>query len=207
MELFGYGEDALTLWALTSRLSTTLHELNDLTSPSNCRVFFRPSFGRRGGSKSSQFGEFDFILLSKDSIYLGESKWDKSSEIIVENNLTLKNEQLLRHDLFKFYLENWAFGGYQSWKEFSIHAKSRLEQISITKPVAPDGSLLATNLRTILNVIREYYQSLPRVQNLLLYFYDKRYTQNFPDKAGIDFQVLRIDYSVICYDQFIRIDL
>ena len=81
MEIIGYGEDALTLWAMKKRLDFILDKLNDPTDPDNCKVFFRPSFGRRGGPKSSEFGEFDFILLSIKRVYLGESKWERSSEL------------------------------------------------------------------------------------------------------------------------------
>ena len=79
MELLGYGEDGLTLWAIKNRLDTILDKLKDDSDPNNCLVYYRPSFGRRGGLKSAQFGEFDFILLSEHGIYLVESKWDKLS--------------------------------------------------------------------------------------------------------------------------------
>ena len=45
-EIFGYGEDALTFWALKRHLSEILKELKDKTEPSDCLIFFRPSFGR-----------------------------------------------------------------------------------------------------------------------------------------------------------------
>lgn len=80
MRLIAYGEDALTLWAINRRLPEILRKLNDRADPKDCQVIFRPSFGRRGGTQSAQFGEFDFILLSANSIYLGESKWDRSPE-------------------------------------------------------------------------------------------------------------------------------
>jgi hypothetical protein len=59
--MYGYGEDALTLWALTNKLPTILEKLRDNSAPSECEVLFRPSFGRRGGEINAQFGEFDFI--------------------------------------------------------------------------------------------------------------------------------------------------
>ena len=69
MNILGYGEDALTLWALQNILPFILEMLHDSSVPSQCDVFFRPSFGRRGGKRSSQFGEFDFIILSEDRLY------------------------------------------------------------------------------------------------------------------------------------------
>ena len=74
MQILGYGEDALTLWAMKNKLDVILEALNDSSDPSTCQVFFRPSFGRSGGDKSPQFGEFDFIILSQNGLYLGESK-------------------------------------------------------------------------------------------------------------------------------------
>ena len=67
--MIGYGEDSLTLWALKNRLADILDDDDD-TSLEECKIFYRPSFGRRNG-----IGEFDFIIVSNIKIYLGESKW------------------------------------------------------------------------------------------------------------------------------------
>jgi hypothetical protein len=125
MEILAYGEDALTLWALKNKLEYILQELGDSPNSSKRLAFFRPSFGRRGGKNSSQFGEFDFILLTANYIYLGESKWDNSSEKIIDGKLELRDEQLLRHKLFKFYIDEWAFGPYKDnqWQIFVEEAK------------------------------------------------------------------------------------
>lgn len=118
MDIYAYGEDALTLWALKNKLGLILGLLNDTSSLDECRAFFRPSFGR---GKGAVFGEFDFILLSKHSVYLGESKWDRSSEKIEAGDLTLRMEQQRRHIIFKFYLTEWAFGQYKTWSEFEVY--------------------------------------------------------------------------------------
>lgn len=60
-KLFGYREDAFTLWALKRRTDEVLRQFNDPTNPSDCLVFYRPSFGRSGGEGSAEFGEFDAI--------------------------------------------------------------------------------------------------------------------------------------------------
>ena len=52
--IFGYGEDTFTLWALRHRKSEILKEFQDKTSPSDCLVFYRPSFGRGDGA---EFGD------------------------------------------------------------------------------------------------------------------------------------------------------
>ena len=70
MEILGCGEDALTLWSLKHRHDFFQASLRDSSDNSKCQAFFWPSFGRSGGNKSSQFGEFDFNLLAEKSIYL-----------------------------------------------------------------------------------------------------------------------------------------
>jgi len=99
-------------------LPEILRKLNDHADPKHCQVIFRPSFGRRGGTGSAQFGEFDFILLSANSIYLGESKWDRSPEGEQGGKIDLREEQNLRHRIFAFYVERYAFGTYTSWTQF-----------------------------------------------------------------------------------------
>ncbi len=187
MEILAYGEDALTLWALKNKLSTILQLLHDSSVSAECQAFFRPSFGRRGGPTSSQFGEFDFIILSKNCIYLGESKWDRSSERVNEGILTLRPEQQLRHDLFKFYIMEWAFGNYNDWAVFESEATRKLQAQGILKPIAPTGKLLASNLETVLGVIRSHYTAPPEVKNILLYLYSSSNQHQLPQRAGRDF--------------------
>ena len=205
MQILAYGEDALTLWAIKEKLAFILQALNDPSHPARCRAFFRPSFGRSGGAKSAQFGEFDFILLAEQCVYLGESKWDRSSESIHDGVLALRGEQLLRHELFKFYIEEWAFGNHATWREFADQAKPKLQEKGIVKPIAPEKSLLASNLRTTLDVIRRQYTALPAVRNLLLYFYDGRNNGQQPRSAGEDFAVVAVDYSEVLFGNFITI--
>ena len=197
MEILSYGEDALTLWALKNKFEYILQELKDSSNPSQCQAFFRPSFGRRGGKNSSQFGEFDFILLAANHIYLGESKWDNSSEKIIDGKLELRDEQLLRHKLFKFYIDEWALGTYKDteWQKFVNEAKQKLVQEKIEKPIAPTNSLLAKNLQTILEFIKKRYPDVPTIENVLLYFHKNLSSDHLPNKAGNNFKVINIDYS------------
>lgn len=207
MKLVAYGEDALTLWAIKNKVPLILKQLNDSSSPSRCQIFFRPSFGRSGGDKSAQFGEFDFIILAEQRLYLGESKWDKSSEKIQDRILNLRYEQLLRHNLLKFYIEEWAFGDYGSWVEFEQEGSQKLQLKGITKPIAPARSQLATNLQTVLRIIREQYITLPEIVNILLYLHNQVSPDQLPQQAGEDFQVVSIDYSESVIDNFITISL
>ena len=203
MDIVGYGEDALTLWALNKKLSIILQALGDPSTPSQCRALFRPSFGRRGGSDSAQFGEFDFILLSKEHLYLGESKWYRSSEHIKNGNLKLSPVQLLRHKIFKFYVVEWAFGNYSCWHEFLTASTIRLRAQDIAKPIAPDESLLASNLKTVLALIKQHFKKLPPIRNVLLYLYYGDDINILPKSASEDFEVVNIDCSEGALDNFI----
>ena len=197
MEILAYGEDALTIWVLRNKLEYILQELGDSPNSLKCLTFFRPSFGRRGGENSSQFGEFDFILLTANRIYLGESKWDNSSEKIVHGKLELRDEQLLRHKLFKFYIEEWAFGQYANWQAFANEAGPKLKKMGVEKPIAPAGTLLAENLQTALKLIKEHYANTgqPEIKNMLLYFHKNPSNAQLPQSAGDNFEVVLIDYS------------
>lgn len=201
MEILAYGEDALTLWAIQNKLPAILHGLGDSSASSQCQVFFRPSFGRSGGNRSSEFGEFDFIVLSSQRLYLGESKWDRSSEPTTSGLLALRPEQQRRHDIFKFYVEEWAFGSYLSWRDFRLKAKSKLKD---NKPIAPKGSLLAANLQTVLGIIRKHFSTLPDIRNVLLYLHRGADLSQLPRRAGKDFEVVSIDYSESALDNFIK---
>ena len=205
MQMLGYGEDALTLWAMKNKLDAILEAMNDSSDPRTCQIFFRPSFGRRGGDKSPQFGEFDFIILSQDRLYLGESKWDRSSEKLEDDVLELRAEQKRRHEIFRFYVEQWAFGSHSIWGEFTNEAKLQLN--GIEKPLAPENSLLASNLQTVLGVIRKYYASLPDIGDVLLYLFDGATVEQLPQKASEDFDLVCIDYSEDTFDNFIRMEI
>jgi len=205
MQILGYGEDALTLWAIKNKLDVILEAVEDSSDPSMCQVFFRPSFGRRGGDSSPQFGEFDFIILSKDRLYLGESKWVRSSEKLKDGILELRDEQKRRHEVLKFYVKEWPFGSHSSWREFIDRVRLELES-GVTKPLAPENSLLAANLKTVLGVIKEHYASVPDIRNMLLYLYDGRAVKQLLQKVSEDFDLVCIDYSgADTLDNFIRI--
>ena len=105
--IIGYGEDFLTFWAVTERLDLILKQLGDSTDPADCLLIYRPSFGRRG-RKRAEFGEFDAIILTLETAYLVESKWDKSK--MPNNVLQLDNVQIFRHEIFRWYHDNWKGG-------------------------------------------------------------------------------------------------
>lgn len=195
MQILGYGEDALTLWALRNKLDAILSKLGDSSSQEKHTVFFRPSFGRRGGSRSSQFGEFDFIILADRRVYLGESKWHRSSRDVAGSKLHLRQEQLDRHKIMAWYITEWTKRGFSKWKDFLSEKERRITDEGVSKPMAPAGSLLAENLKAILDVIRERYASSPKVENVLLYLYNGRKHETPPQEAADDFALVKLDYS------------
>ena len=204
MKLIGYGEDALTLWALRSRLTDILRGVGDATSPRHCKVFFRPSFGRRGGPHSSQFGECDFAVVTRGTVYLGESKWHRSTEDISNGQITIRPEQIKRHEILSLYIERWCSGEYEDWPVFVKANKATFVQHH--KPIAPIGSLLAENLREFLGQIKWHLaQKPPLIRNILVYFYASS-GDTLPDRSSGDFSVICLDYSARRVGNFIEIE-
>ena len=111
---FGYGEDALTYWAIQTHLDCILDQLNDKSSECDTTVFYRPSFGR---SSESQFGEFDALIATPQAIYPIEAKWYKSREV-KDGKVTIRKKQIERHKIFAWYLERYMACRPQSWKSF-----------------------------------------------------------------------------------------
>jgi hypothetical protein len=201
LKIYGYGEDALTHWALTHRINQILDALSDSSIPDDLTLFFRPSFGRRGGEKSSQFGEFDFILLTNERVLLGESKFDRSPEASSGEILNIRPEQILRHEIFQQYVNEWTCGTYASWDDF-LHAIE--DSWPRLKPPAPSGSLLSENLELVLGTIQRKYQSTPVIENVILYLFDGR-DGIAPDlEAPEDFRLVAIDYGSSAYGNYIE---
>ena len=204
MEIYAYGEDGLTLWALQTKLDEILKKLGDNSHPSDCKLFFRPSFGRRGGQKSAQFGEFDFIILARDCLYIGESKWDGYSDAR-KTSIELRKEQLLRHQLFGFYVKH-AFGPYFSkwdepdWNKFVKEKSPWVEKVDkeeVRKPIAPTKSLLRKNLQEIMRIIKGHFIEQPHIRNVLLYLYsDDKADDEIPKVVNGDFILVPLKYHV-----------
>jgi hypothetical protein len=204
VRILGYGEDAFTLWALENRMLNILESLKDESAPSDCIAFYRPSFGRRGGEKNPEFGEFDAIIASHKSIYLIESKWDflfpsKKKEIAV------KRGQVLRHDILSWYLTSWDEKYFGEWDKFARENEKDFLKEFNGKPIATSDSLLATNLESILNSLRKHCRDFScrnDVKNVLLFFYDKRINSP-PHKALKNFSLIEIDYSLVVNDNYV----
>lgn len=101
LDMLLYGEDGLTLWFLQQHLIKLLDQFQDDTPPEYCVRFYRPSFGRGGRYSKAPFGEFDFAILSRHRVYLGESKWDAFGSQTPE---TLEPQQIRRHRMMHAYI-------------------------------------------------------------------------------------------------------
>lgn len=191
--ILGYGEDALTLWALKRHVSTILNHFKDSSSPSDCLVFYRPSFGRRAKENSSVFGEFDAIVASPQNIYLVESKWDNLVEA-KKDEFVIRKEQLMRHQILTWYLTHWKKKYSNKWADFIEEQQSTFN--FGRKTVAPANSLLAKNLEFVLDKLLEHcgtFSSENDVKNILLFFY--RGKSRAPLKISKAFTLIAIDYG------------
>lgn len=191
-EILGYGEDALTLWALKHHISKILGEFQDKTKLSDCLIFYRPSFGRHSKANSSVFGEFDAILASRENICLIESKWDNLTEFD-KDELMLSDVQTLRHEVFSWYLTHWSKKYSNNWESFIKEHHDNFEFND--KTIAPKDSLLARNLEAVLSKLHEHCQNVSsdNIKNVLLFFHDAKNTP--PTKTNKGFILIPINYS------------
>jgi len=208
-KIFGYGEDAFTLWALKHRLADILRKFQDQTAPSDCLIFYRPSFGRSGGKDSAEFGEFDAVLASSENIYLVESKWDNVSRF-KNDRITLRPEQIMRHHIFSWYITHWDKKYFNNWGSFM---KEKMDDFQKNfrkekKKIAPTNVLLAENLEFILTILQEHckkFSSESNIKNVLLFFYNKKKSIP-PTRISRGFNLVKIDYSQEIEGNFITLD-
>ena len=198
MKVYAYGEDALTLWAIKNRVPEILGKLGDETKVDNCKIFFRPSFGR-GGKGTSNFGEFDFIILSDDKLYLGESKWDGAKKAKAKVHIKFKQQQLRRHEIFKWYIEKIKeILKEECWSTFKEKYKDDFSKCFGPKEI-PDldkkglKPLLIENLITVLKLIAKKPN---KIVDVLLYFYNGK---NLEDGCKVtndnSFECVSVDYN------------
>jgi hypothetical protein len=187
--ILGYGEDALTLWALRQRLSDILSVFDDKTSNSDWLILYRPSFGRQSKENRS-------VIASQEYVYLVESKWDKLSGP-KECKLALRKEQALRHRILSWYLSRWNRKYLGEWASF---VKQQQHDFKFNhKTIAPPQSLLAQNLEFALSQILEHckaFSSEENVKNVILFFYRKGKSEP-PSKIEKAFTFIPIDYSKV----------
>jgi len=206
-KLFGYGEDFITLWAINEQLQEILGRFEHQASTSNCLIFYRPSFGRSGGKGSAEFGEFNAIIATKQNIYLIESKWDNLSNY-KKKRIVLREEQIIRHKIFTWYLTHWNKKYLSNWHEFVENNKENF--VSEKKlPEAQEGKqcILATNLEFILSKLCERCKgcsSRNSIKNILLFFFNSKVSTP-PSEVNADFTLIPIDYANKTRNNFIEI--
>jgi hypothetical protein len=172
-QIIGYGEDALTYWAITSKLDEILRALGDKSYPSATVIIYRPSFGRRGrtGSHpdqeqlSAEFGEFDAILGTPQAVYLVESKWDSAPKTGTYW-ISLNAAQSLRHEIMRWYLQTWQTSQPKDWLTFVEQEETTFRSSFPGNKLAPVDSRLAQNLEYVLNTLGKCG---PQVQDVLLF--------------------------------------
>lgn len=203
---FGYGEDALTYWALRNHLDDILAQLRDKSSASERIVFYRPSFGRGGGSNTTnspraEFGEFDAIIATPQSIYPVEAKWHASSEVR-GLTITIDQVQMKRHSIFAWYLESYAECNSKSnaqplWDDFVQRYKDAFRKQFPGKKLAPSGSKLAFNIEFVLCQLLSIRQYGNPTKNVLLYFYP-RGSQPASSVTPDSFSLVNVSFDTQC---------
>lgn len=193
-KIFGYGEDAFTLWALKKHILRIFKEYHDKTTSSKCLVFYRPSFGRRSRKDSSIFGEFDAIIVSLKNVYLVESKWDNLSKF-KKDKLVLRGEQALRHQILAWYLTHWDKKYSKRWASFVEGHQNDFKFSGKTMP--RKDSLLATNLEFVLTKSLEHCKTISynNIKNVSLFFYNEQKKSKPPIKSSKTFKMIPIDYG------------
>ncbi len=194
----GYGEDSLTYWACTMKVDEILKKLKDPSSSMDCHLYYRPSFGRGGGAK---FGEFDAILISRNTIYLIESKWDG---LKTQNNVRIKlsEPQIQRHKVFKWYFSNWD-DTYREWSKFKEKKDYHFSMKFPGKIIPLDNSILAMNLEYFL---RKYVNQNLAIINIVLYF-KKNDNHSLISLMDKDFKLILIDYQTTYAGYFDMINM
>ena len=160
-QMICYGEDALTYWALTTKLFDILKALGDGSFPSATTIIYRPSFGRRGtiGAHadkehlSAEFGEFDAILGTQKAVYLVESKWDLSIIKPRDYWIKLSEVQSHRHEIMRWYLNTWRTSQPKNWTTFITQNEVAFQEKFPGNKLALADSRLAQNLEYLLNTL------------------------------------------------------
>jgi len=183
--IFGYGEDALTLWAITEKLDLILKELGDNSDPTDCTIFYRPSFGR------DQYGEFDAIIVTAGKAYLVESKWDGSGG----TSIKMEEHQIRRHKILEWYHDNWKGEEGAEWDAFAKLNNPAFNEKFKSKYIPSSDTILGQNLQTVLDFIID-----KEIENVLLYLHRGK-----PIDIDTDFKIVKIEYETT-YGNYIELD-
>lgn len=174
--IIGYSEDALTYHVLTKRLDEVLElfEGKDRSNPSECALFYRPSFGR-GGSKNN-IGEFDAILATPRCMYLIESKMPHD-EVFRKGRLRPCQER--RYEITNWLAQRWTEGQdietfyADNWREFEDKFEGRnlpepntgvlkrvCQVLDFAQEISADGNIRTVNVMLIFHRADEHVKPL-----------------------------------------------
>jgi hypothetical protein len=167
MRIWGYGEDALTYWALSMHMAEVIRQspLDDDSPTDNIVLMYRPSFGRAGGRRSAQFGEFDAIVGTPRAVYLIETKW--TGEPIFKGQVRLAEQQIRRHQIFHWIRDRWLQQAPANWAAFYTRNVADFTERFEGKPLAEPGRRLASNLEYVLQQLGSAGEP---TKDVLLYF-------------------------------------
>jgi hypothetical protein len=205
MQIYGYGEDALTLWAMKYKLGEILAKLDDKSDPDKCTVFYRPSFGRRSGPTRSEFGEPDFILMSETYLYIGESKRIKPDDKKIDKYFKIKDVQKFRNIVFRNYLDKWLSGNYEKWDEFRANNPTIPDPKYKTRRVPETERIQAKNLFSVLKMVKEKYTNGLKLQDIMLFFHLLPEGKQIPEKTDCGWDVIPINYFEAMRGNFVLI--
>jgi hypothetical protein len=200
--IIGYGEDALTLWALSQRMPEILLQLGDATASSDAIVFYRPSCGRGGpvgeDGLRSLFGEFDAIIGTALGVYPVEAKWHHSDGVR-GGRVTLKENQLLRHDIFGTYVKLWRGAtpaDKKTWEAFVRYAKPHFETAHVGRQLV-FSTISSGNVRYLLERLQPCGDT---VRNVLLFVCPVGFVP--PRVAPASFKLVVINYAPLAGVEF-----
>lgn len=167
--ILGQGENALTYWAIASRLPRLLKLLHDDTEPRQTTILYRPSFGRPAGAHDIRagFGDFDAIVGTKTAVYLIESKCSRLP-VSEPAHIKLGDTKIRRNSVFRWYHQHWTHGPDKAWTQFVAERDPEFRQCFPGVKLASASSHVARNLRYVLRCLADCGR---RVEEVLLFFH------------------------------------
>ena len=191
-EIIGYGEDALTIWALLNedvikmilvKAGVKKNKSHDRQIP-KMKIFYRPSFGRN----EKCLGECDAIIGTDTKIFFVECKWTKSKEntslgIKLDKGQIERNKMLIKYS--KMYFEN---------------PEDAKKQIMSDKGIKGEKTQLWDSFNYVLSKLkndigRVALQKQDTFRSLLVVFTDKSNIKNKKTNPVDGFTTIHIDLA------------
>lgn len=202
-----YREDGYSLWVLLKRFPNLLLALGDTTPPDDPSivVFYRPSFGRLSDSPtglSKQFGEFDILIGTPQGVYPIESKPEKCGELDRRTQvMTLREEQVRRHRIFRTYRSLWQKYQPLNWTSFREVAMGEFSDAHPGWTMPTRQNLLGRNLEFVL---RSLQNCGDRIQDTVLLFHKPGREVVFT--SGQEFGCITMPLEMVSGSEFVSVD-